>query len=191
MTRQHNGALVFLAAAVCVAGALAAAQSRDRYTLTAANGIAFSEFSGYDAWQLVATSQPDNASGCGTSKVGCMKAILGNAAMIQAYRDGIPVNGNAVPDGAVLAKIEWLQERDEKPYGVTVSGAQTEMSFMVKDSKRFPKTNGWGYATFEYDAASDTFKPASTNPAFALACHACHTANARARDYVFTDYARR
>ena len=120
------------------------AQSPDRFTLKSANGIAFSEFRGYDAWQLIATSQPDNASGCGTSKVGCMKAILGNPAMIQAYRDGIPANGHAVPDGAVLAKIEWLQNRDEKPYGVTVPGTQTEMSFMVKDSKRFPNTDGWG-----------------------------------------------
>ena len=55
------------------------------------------------------------------SKVGCMKGILGNPAMIQAYRDGIPANGTAVPDGAALAKIEWLQDRDERPYGVTVS----------------------------------------------------------------------
>ena len=77
-----------------------------------------------------------------------MKAILGNATMIKAYRDGIPANGTAVPDGAALAKIEWLKDRDESPYGVTVPGTQTEMSFMVKDSKRFPDTNGWGYATF-------------------------------------------
>ena len=96
-----------------------------------------------------------------------MKAILGNPTMIQAYRDGIPSNGKAVPDGAALAKIEWLKDRDEKPYGVTVPGTQTEMSFMVKDSKRFPDTNGWGYATFVYDASSDTFKPSTTNPSFA------------------------
>ena len=73
----------------------AEAQSQDRFTLKAANGIAFSEFRGYDAWQLIATSQPDDASGCGTSKVGCMKAILGNPTMIKAYRDGIPANGNS------------------------------------------------------------------------------------------------
>ena len=167
MKRQHITTLVVLAASVFVVGVGLTAQSQDRFTLKAANGIAFSEFRGYDAWQLVATSQPDDASGCGTSKVGCMKGILGNPAMIQAYRDGIPANGKAVPDGAALAKIEWLKHRDEKPYGVTVPGTQTEMSFMVKDSKRFPDTNGWGYATFQYDASSDTFKPATTNPSFA------------------------
>ena len=191
MQSQHITKLIGLLASIVVAGVVLTAQSPDRFSLKAANGIAFSEFRGYDAWQLVATSQPDNASGCGTSKVGCMKAILGNATMIQAYRDGIPENGKAVPDGAVLAKIEWLQDRDEKPYGVTVSGTQTEMSFMVKDSKRFPDTNGWGYATFAYDAPSDTFKPATTNPSFARACHGCHTAHAKARDFVFTDYATR
>ena len=90
-----------------------------------------------------------------------------------------------------LAKIEWLKDREEKPYGVTVPGTQTEMSFMVKDAKRFPDTNGWGYATFQYDASSDTFKPSTTNPSFARTCHGCHTANAKARDFVFTDYAKR
>jgi hypothetical protein len=191
MTRQHGTILMVLAASVLTVGAVLA-QSQDRYTLTAANGIAFSQFRGYDAWQLVATSQPDGTDGCGTSKIGCMKAIVGNPTMIQAYRDGIPANGKTVPDGAVLAKIEWLKGRDDaSPYGVTVSGTQTETSFMVKDSKRFPESNGWGYATFAYDAASDTFKPATTNPSFARACHACHTANAKARDFVYTSYAQR
>jgi hypothetical protein len=50
---------------------------------------------------------------------GCIKAILGNPAMSQAYRDGIPANGKPVPDGAVIAKIEWLKDRDHtSPYGV-------------------------------------------------------------------------
>ena len=192
MKHQHVAKLMVLSASVFVVSVVLAAQSQDRFTLKAANGIAFSEFRGYDAWQLVSTSQPDDAGGCGTSKVGCMKAILGNPTMIKAYRDGIPANGKAVPDGAALAKIEWLKGRDEaSPYGVTVSGTQTEMSFMVKDSKRFPDTNGWGYATFVYDASSDTFKPATTNPSFARACHACHTKGVKARDYVYTSYAQR
>ena len=109
MKRQHITTLVVLAASVFVVSIGLTAQSADRFTLKAANGIAFSEFRGYDAWQLIATSQPDDASGCGTSKVGCMKAILGNPTMIKAYRDGIPANGKAVPDGAALGKIEWLQ----------------------------------------------------------------------------------
>jgi len=192
MKHQHITKLMVLAASVFVVSVVLAAQSQDRFTLKSANGVAFSEFRGYDAWQLVATSQPDDASGCGTSKVGCMKAILGNPAMIRAYREGIPANGNAVPDGAVLAKIEWLQDRDDaSPYGVTVPGTQTEVSFMVKDSKRFPETNGWGYATFEYDASSDTFKPSTNNPSFAPVCHQCHTGGAKARDFVWTDYAKR
>ena len=105
MTRQHVAASVIAAASVFVVGMTLAAQ--DRFTLKSSNGIAFSEFRDYEAWQMIATSQPDGASGCGTSKVGCTKAILGNPAMIGAYRDGIPANGKSVPDGAAMAKIEW------------------------------------------------------------------------------------
>src|SRR5215203_6176774 len=181
MKRQHIPTLVVLAASVLVVSVVVAAQSQDRFTLKSANGIAFSEFRGYEAWQMIATSQPDDAGGCGTSKVGCTKAILGNTTMITAYRDGIPANGTAVPDGAAMAKVEWLKDHKASPYGVTVPGTQTEVSFMVKDSKRFPDTNGWGYATFTYDASSETFMAATTNAAFALGCHGCHTAGAKAR----------
>ena len=152
MKHPHITKLIVLSATVFVVTLVGAAQQApDRFSLKTANGIAFSEFRDYEAWQMIATSQPDDAGGCGTSKVGCTKAILGNATMIKAYRDGFPANGTAVPDGAAMAKIEWLKARnDGAPYGVTVSGAQTEVSFMLKDSKRFPDTNGWGYATFEY-----------------------------------------
>jgi hypothetical protein len=114
--------------------------------------------------------------------------------MIRAYRDGIPANGTAVPDGAAIARIEWLKDRNHRsPYGVTVPGTPTEVSFMVKDSERFPDTDGWGYATFEYDASSGTLKP--TQPSTAsnarVSCHGCHAAGARARDFVFTGYVKR
>jgi hypothetical protein len=96
-----------------------------------------------------------------------------------------------VPDGAVLAKIEWQKARASKTaYGVTVPGTYAEVSFMLKDSKRFPNTNGWGYATFRHDAASDMFKTFGDVPEFVNACHACHTI-VRDSDVVFTTYANR
>jgi hypothetical protein len=191
--RSATTRVMVLAASTFIGSVVLVAQSQDRFTLKSANGIAFSEFQDYDAWQLIATSQPDDAGGCGTSKVGCTKAILGNPAMMSAYRAGIPANGQVVPDGAAMAKVEWLKEHNASPYGVTVPGAQTEVSFMVKDSKRFPDTNGWGYATFEHDASSGTFKPSKPTTASnsRALCHGCHTAGAKARDFVYTSYATR
>jgi hypothetical protein len=74
MPHQRVAKLIGLLGVMLVAGVVLVAQSQDRFTLRSANGIAFAEFRGYDAWQLIATSQPDGANGCGTSKVGCMKA---------------------------------------------------------------------------------------------------------------------
>ncbi|MGH8531372.1 MAG: cytochrome P460 family protein [Gammaproteobacteria bacterium] len=193
MKRQHIASMVIVSASIFVVGITLAAQ--DRFTLKSPNGIAFSEFKDYDAWQVIATSQPDDAGGCGSSPApGCIKAIVGNPMMIKAYNDGIPANGKSVPDGAVMAKIEWRKKHipagPASAYGVTVPGTYSEVSFMVKDSKRFPNTNGWGYATFRYDAASDTFKAFGDSPAFANTCHACHTL-VKARDFVFTNYPKR
>jgi hypothetical protein len=190
MNRQYILASLVVTASVFVVSVVLTAQ--DRYTLKDGNGIAFAEFKGYDAWQTIAVSHPDDAGGCGTSKEGCIKVILGNPAMIKAYSDGIPANGKPVPDGAAMAKVEWLPTHNAAaPYGVIVPGAQTEVSFMVKDSKRFPATNGWGYATFQHDVASDTYKPAHSDAAFPRTCHGCHTRGAKARDFVFTSYAQR
>jgi hypothetical protein len=193
MKHPHIAKLIVFSPTVFVVTVMLAAQAPDPASLKTANGIAFSEFRDYEAWQLIATSQPDDVGGCGTSKVGCTKAILGNPAMIQAYRDGIPANGQAVPDGAAMAKVEWLKDHKASPYGVTVPGTQTEVSFMVKDAKRFPDTNGWGYATFEYDASPGMFKPVkpSTASNARSLCHGCHTAGAKTRDFVFTSYAKR
>ena len=165
---------------------------QDRFTLKSLNGIAFSEFKGYEAWQLIAPSDPNDAGGCGTSPApGCIKAILGNPVMIKAYSEGIPGNGKPVPDGAVMAKIEWAKKKTTAPpYPATLPGGLSEVSFMVKDSKRFPRTNGWGYATFKYDKASGNWEPFGDSPSFANKCHACHTI-VQARDFVFTEYGQR
>ena len=111
--------------------------------------------------------------------------------MIKAYSDGIPANGKSVPDGAVMAKVEWAKKSNPAPpYRATVPGQLSEVSFMVKDSKRFPATDGWGYATFRYDDASGAWKPFGGVPAFASTCHACHTI-VKTRDFVYTSYAQR
>lgn len=194
MKHQHISKLIVLAASVLAVTIAVAGQSPDRFTLTSSNGIAFAEFKGYEAWQLVATSQHDGNDGCGTAMNGCAKAILGNAIMIKAYNDGIPANGQPVPDGAAMAKVEWLKSTDEAaPYQITVPGPQTEVAFMLKDSKRFKDTNGWGYATLQYDAASNTYKPhaGQSKPSFAKACDACHTAGAKTTDFVYTSFAKR
>ncbi|HEX7139466.1 MAG TPA: cytochrome P460 family protein [Vicinamibacterales bacterium] len=190
MKRQHVTALAILALFTVTVVVLAA---QDRFTLKSPNGIAFSELKGYDAWTVLAVSHPDNAGGCGTSKTGCIKAIVANPVMVKAYNDGFPVNGKPVPDGAMMAKIEWLSTKNPAaPYPVTVPGEQTEVGIMVKDSNRFRDTNGWGYATFQYDAATNTYKPATSDPAvMKTLCHACHTRGAKARDFVYTNYARR
>jgi hypothetical protein len=166
--------------------------AQDKFTLKAPNGIAFSEFKGYEAWQLIAPSDPDDAGGCGTSPApGCIKAILGNPVMIKAYSDGIPDNGKPVPDGAVMAKIEWAKKRTAAPpYAATLPGPLSGVSFMVKDSKRFPRTKGWGYATFRYDETSGNWTPFGDSPSFANKCHACHTL-VQARDFVYTEYGQR
>jgi hypothetical protein len=194
MKQQRVAKVILLSAAILAVTIGLAAQSPDRFTLKSSNGIAFSEFKGYESWQLIATSQHDGTDGCGTAPTGCMKGILGNPAMIQAYRDGFPANGKLVPDGAAMAKIEWLKATDPaSPYEITVPGEQTEVAFMVKDSKRFARTDGWGYATLSFDAATKRYlpKPGQENPSFGNNCHACHTAGAKTTDFVFTTFARR
>jgi hypothetical protein len=105
--------------------------------------------------------------------------------MINAYRDGVPGNAKAFPDGSMIAKIEWTQRKNpESPYSVTVPGVLKSVSLIEKDSKRFPETKGWAFAQFTYDAATDTFKPSVSGTACG---YACHTAVAK-KDYIFTAY---
>ena len=179
MNPRQIASLVTVSASIVLVGMTLTAE--DRFTVTSPNGIAFSEFKGYDGWEVIAPSQPD----------GAIKAILGNAVMIKAYKDGFLTNGQAVPDGAVMAKIQWSTKSDALIPGVNVPDALRKVQFMVKDAKRFPDTDGWGYADFNYEAASDSFKAMGNGPAFAkAACHQCHT-RVKARDFVFTSYAPR
>jgi hypothetical protein len=148
---------------------------QDRYTLRVPNGLAFSEFKGYETWQDVAVSETE----------GSVKAILGNPAMIRAYKEGIPDNGKPFPEGSEAVKIEWIKKKNPvSPYPVEVPDTLKSGSFIEKDSKRFPNTQGWAFAQFEYDAQSKTFKPSVTGTECGYACHT----TVASRDYIFTAY---
>ena len=158
MNRKTIGAIVIVGVFLSVLAALAMA-AQDRYTLKVPNGLAFSEFRGYEDWQVVAPSQTDAQN--------VMRVILANPVMMKAYREGIPGNGKPFPNGSKIAKIEWQPKKlTDAPFSAstpdTVPGPLTAVEFIEKDAKRFPDSNGWGYAYFKYDAASDTFSPATS-----------------------------
>jgi hypothetical protein len=180
-------ALIFSACAmVCAFFGRTAISAQDKYTVRVPGGLAFSEFRGYEDWSVVALSENG----------GKVNVILGNPAMIDAFKAGVPGNDKPFPDGAMMAKIHWIpKKQDAYPGQPTVPGTQHDADFMVKDSKRFADSGGWGWAEFEYDAASDTFRPgdlADSPPQGhdAKCGFACHTL-VKNRDYVFTEYGHR
>jgi len=177
--------VAMIMAMLALVGGLAIS-AQDKYTVKVPNGLAFSEFRGYEAWQVVSVSQ-----GAGN----LMAVIVANPVMIKAYQAGIPANGKPFPDGSKMAKIHWSPKKLETFPAATVPGTQHDVDFMVKDSKRFADSGGWGWAVFDYDAASDKFtpgtlagKPPQGNDA--KCGFACHT-TVKTRDYVFTDYGHR
>ena len=182
MKIRSTVASVALLAALC--GIALAAQ--DRYALEVPGGLAFSEFRGYEAWQTVAVSQNGMM----------IETILGNPAMIEAYKSGVPGDGKPFPDGAKMAKIHWnARKAADQPGDPIVPGALHDVDFMAKDMKRFADSGGWGYAEFEYDPAADTFRPGNSTDMPPQANDAkcgfsCHTI-AATRDYVFTAYPKR
>jgi hypothetical protein len=181
-----------LLAGVGITGALAvlatgaAISAQDKYTLKVPNGLAFSEFRGYELWQVISVSHNG----------GKLAAILGNPAMIDAYKSGVPGNGKPFPDGAKMAKIHWNPiTKETYPGAPLVPNTLHDIDFMVKDSKRFADSGGWGYGEFEYDAASDEFRPGTLTDqppqANDAKCgFACHTV-VKKQDYVFTEFPKR
>ena len=175
-----TGSLVLAALATGVA-----ISAQDRYTVKVPGGLAFSEFKGYESWQVVSISEDG----------GKLAATLANPMMIQALQAGAPGNGKPFPDGAKMAKVHWNEKKLETFPAATVPASQHDVDFMVKDSKRFADSGGWGYAVFDYNTATDAFAPgtqASTPPQNndAKCGFACHTI-VKNQDYVFTQYGHR
>src|SRR5262245_41257836 len=116
-----------LAATIAIAADAPAKPKQDKYTLKVPGGLAFSEFKGYETWQVVSVSH--NPKG--------MAVILGNPTMIKAFEAGIPGNGKPVPDGARMAKMHYAPKPNQYFPDATVPEQQRDVDFMVKDSKRF------------------------------------------------------
>jgi hypothetical protein len=169
--------MMMIAVVVAVLGGKAFS-AQDKYSLQVPNGLAFSEFRGFEGWQTVAVSQAGDL----------IEVILANPVMIDAYRDGVPSNATHFPDGAKMAKIHWNAKKSaEAPAPTIVPGTLHDIDFMVRDSKRFPDSGAWGYAQFNYDTASDTFAPDGTGTNCGYACHTI----VASKDYVFTAYGKR
>ena len=132
---------------------------------------------GYRDWKLVSVAHE-------AGKLNDIRAILGNDLAIKAYREGkLPF-----PDGAIIARLSWNyvpSEENNKVFGGPqsfVAGSQPVwyLQFMVKDSKKYSSTRGWGYAQFDKDG-----NPA--DEAKLQTCAPCHEP-ASANDFVFTHY---
>jgi hypothetical protein len=182
--KKSRVVLVLVGLVVLAVAALAPA-AQDKYTAKVPGGLSMSEFKGYESWQAISISRNERV----------MAMTLGNPAMIQAYQAGFPGNGKPIPDGAKMAKIHWAPKKNEFFPDASVPGKLVNVDFMVKDSKRFADSGGWGYGVFDYNTATDSFTPgttAGTPPQGndARCGYACHTA-AKAKDYVFTEYGQR
>jgi hypothetical protein len=153
--------------------------NKDKYSLISPGGIAFSDFRGYEDWAAASSARTDEV----------LKVIVANPAMIKAYKAGVPGNGQPFPEGSMIVKLQWKPKKStEAQFAVDVPDIFTQAFVMEKDSKRFPKSGGWGYAVFNYDAASDKF---TADPKSLADCgNACHTV-VKAKGYIFHPYEKR
>jgi hypothetical protein len=125
---------------------------------------------GYRNWQLISVShRTDNKDE--------LRAILGNDIAMKAFRR----NTLPFPDGSMMAKLAWKREPMKEFAGAWIPGVAPRIEFMVKDSKKYAATGGWGFGRF-IDG-----KPA--DEAAHKTCFPCHEANVKNHDWVFTRYA--
>jgi len=177
MTRLQSWLMAIIAVALAVLGGRAIS-AQDKYTAQVPNGLAFSEFKGYEDWKVISVSHSGDV----------LAVILGNPEMIAAYQAGVPGNGKPFPDGAKMAKIHWNAKKSaEAPAPTAVPDSLHDVDVMVRDSKRFANSGNWGYGQFNYDSASDSFTPQGDGAACGFSCHTI----VKSKDYVFTAYPKR
>lgn len=125
---------------------------------------------GYRQWELIAPAEE-------AEPLNELRAVLGNTVAINAYRTGaLPF-----PDGTVLVKLAWKHVQSPDFESASIPGTATTVQVMVKDSKKYAETGGWGFGRFVGGVPVDEAQHQT--------CFACHDARAKAHDYVFTRYA--
>src|SRR5712664_4420199 len=123
VTKIASWLMVMIAAVLAVLGGKAIS-AQDKYTVQVPNGLAFSEFRGYEDWQVVAISQTEEL----------IAVILANPVMIEAYRAGVPGNGTHFPDGSKIAKVHWKPKKSaDAPAATTVPDVLHDVDFIAKD----------------------------------------------------------
>jgi hypothetical protein len=122
---------------------------------------------GYRQWELIAPAQE-------AEPLNELRAVLGNPVAINAYREGtLPF-----PDGTVLAKLAWKHVQSPEFAPASIPGAATTVQIMVKDSKKYAATGGWGFGRFVNGKPVDEAQHRT--------CFACHEARVKGHDFVFT-----
>ena len=154
--------------ALLAAGTFVAAHPDTRKALPAASpiyGVTLPE--GYRQWELIAPALE-------AAPLDEIRAVLGNKTAVDAYRRG----AQPFPDGTVLVKLAWKQQASAEFATATVPGAPTTVQVMVKDSKKYAATGGWGFGRFIDGKPADLAQHQT--------CFACHQSLVKNHDYVFT-----
>src|SRR6476620_2597206 len=100
MKRKNKLTIAIATAVFAVLGGIAV-HAQDKYALKSPSGIAFSDFKGYEDWAVVSSARTDEV----------LKVIVANPIMIEAFKAGVPSNGQPFPDGSRIAKLQWTPKK--------------------------------------------------------------------------------
>lgn len=167
MKRIHAVFAVAVASFAIAAGAFAMEQS-GHGAASPIYGVTLPD--GYRQWELIAPSQE-------AAPLNELRAVLGNAMAIKAYQ----ASTLPFPDGTVLVKLAWKHEPSQEFEPASIPGAATTVQVMVKDSKKYAATGGWGFGRFINGKPADEAQHRT--------CYACHQARVKNHDLVFTRFA--
>jgi len=152
---------------VCAAILLMAGSVLSTDRPVAPNGISL--YPDYLSWKVVAPSYREDRNQ--------LRIITGNDIAVAALKAG----KKPLPDGSVLAKVAWKAEKHPNFPVATEPTAFTQVEFMVKDSKKYKDTGGWGFARF----VGNELKPYGKDASFVGECFGCHVPVAN-NDYLYT-----